>query len=204
MNSLPKSLSRTIDFFEKLPGIGPKTAKRLAFYLLRLPQPDLDEAAKNISELKHKSLYCRICMNLTEEKECSICSDDKRDQTTIIVVETVLDLLAMEVGNQFTGIYHVLHGRIDPLNYIGPDDIYISKLLDRIKDKTNIIKEIILATNPNMEGEATAIYIKKRILEISPDKLKITRLAYGLPIGAELEYADYMTLLKALEGRRDY
>ena len=204
MNSLPKSLSRTIDFFEKLPGIGPKTAKRLAFYLLRLPQPDLDEAAKNISELKHKSLYCQICMNLTEEKECSICSDDKRDQTTIIVVETVLDLLAMEVGNQFTGIYHVLHGRIDPLNYIGPDDIYISKLLDRIKDKTNIIKEIILATNPNMEGEATAIYIKKRILEISPDKLKITRLAYGLPIGAELEYADYMTLLKALEGRRDY
>ena len=204
MNSLPKSLQKTIDFFEKLPGIGPKSAKRLAFYLLRLPQQDLDEAAKNISMLKNNSLYCEICMNLTEEKICAICEDENRDHTTVVIVESVLDLLSMEVGNQYKGIYHVLHGRIDQLNYIGPDDIFIGKLIERLKTNKKKIKELILATNPNMEGEATAIYIKNKILEMLGSNIKITRLAYGLPIGAELEYADYMTLSKALEGRREY
>ncbi len=203
MNSLPKSLTRTIDFFEKLPSIGPKTAKRLGFYLLRMPQRDLEEAAENIAKLKKQSLYCETCYNLTEEKLCSICSDSKRDSSTIVVVEDVLDLLSLETGNQYQGMYHVLHGRIDPLNYISPDEIFIAQLIERVK-KNSAIFEIILATNPNMEGEATAMYIKKKLEELKQANLKIPRLAYGLPIGADLEYADYMTLQRAMEGRREF
>ena len=204
MNSLPKPLQKTIDFFENLPGIGPKTAKRLAFYLLRIPQNELEEFAKTVVELKNKSHYCQICLNLTEDKICSICRDSQRDKEIITVVEDVLDFLSIETGRKYTGVYHVLHGRIDPLNYIGPDDIYIPHLIKRI-DKQ--VKEIILATNPNMEGEATAMYIKKKLNELKKQnklQFKITRLAYGLPIGADLEYADYMTLQRAMEGRREY
>jgi len=204
MNSLPKPLQKTIDFFENLPGIGPKTAKRLAFYLLRIPQSELEEFAKTVVELKNKSHYCQICLNLTEDKICSICRDSQRDKEIITVVEDVLDFLSIETGRKYTGVYHVLHGRIDPLNYIGPDDIYIPHLIKRI-DKQ--VKEIILATNPNMEGEATAMYIKKKLNELKKQnklQFKITRLAYGLPIGADLEYADYMTLQRAMEGRREY
>lgn len=204
MNSLPNSLKKIVDFFESLPGIGPKTAKRLAFYLLRIPQNDLENFGKTLAEFKKKLHYCPLCFNFTEDKICSICQDQKRDKTTIIVVEEVLDLLAIETAKKYQGVYHVLHGRIDPLNYIGPEDIYINNLLKRIDKNT---KEIILATNPNMEGEATAIYIKKKLLEIKEKKhftFKITRLAYGLPLGADIEYADYLTLQKALEGRQNY
>lgn len=202
MNKLPNSLQKTIDFFEKLPSIGGKTARRLGFYLLRMPQADLEEFAKSILELKKKSLYCKTCMNLTEDEFCFICSQQDRDKNVITVVEDVIDLLSMEAGNQYKGVYHVLHGRIDPLNYIGPDDIYIRQLLTRLKNDENI-QEIILATNPNTEGEATALYLKKQILEIRPN-MRISRLAYGLPIGADLEYADYLTLQRAMDGRNEF
>lgn len=204
MNSLPTSLKKIINFLENLPGIGPKTAKRLAFYLLRVPQAELEAFAKNIIELKNTSHYCQICLNLTENQICSICQDPQRNKSMITVVEDVLDLLSMEAGKKYGGVYHVLHGRIDPLNYIRPDDIYIQHLIKRIKQKT---KEIILATNPNMEGEATAMYIKKKLNEIKQQnklKFKITRLGYGVPLGADLEYVDYMTLQRAMEGRREY
>lgn len=204
MNSLPNSLKKIVNFFESLPGIGPKTAKRLAFYLLRIPQNELENFGKTLAEFKKKLHYCPLCFNFTEDKICSICQDQRRDKATIIVVEEVLDLLAIEAAKKYQGVYHVLHGRIDPLNYIGPEDIYINNLLKRIDKNT---KEIILATNPNMEGEATAIYIKKKLLEIKEKKnftFKITRLAYGLPLGADIEYADYLTLQKALDGRQNY
>ncbi len=202
MNKLPSSLQKTIDFFEKLPSIGGKTARRLGFYLLRMPQADIEEFAASILELKKKSLYCKTCMNLTEDEFCAICADPDRDASVITIVEDVIDLISMEAGNQYKGVYHVLHGRIDPLNYIGPDDIYIPQLLSRLKADDQA-SEIILATNPNTEGEATALYLKKQILDIKPD-IKISRLAYGLPIGADLEYADYLTLQRAMEGRRDF
>lgn len=202
MNKLPSSLQKTIDFFEKLPSIGGKTARRLGFYLLRMPQKDIEEFAASILELKKKSLYCKTCMNLTEEELCAICADPDRDTAIITIVEDVIDLLSMEAGNQYKGVYHVLHGRIDPLNYIGPDDIYIPQLITRLKGDEQV-SEIILATNPNTEGEATALYLKKHILEIKPN-IRISRLAYGLPIGADLEYADYLTLQRAMEGRRDF
>lgn len=207
MNSLPKSLQKTIEFFEKLPGIGPKTAKRLGFHLLKIPQKDLEEFSSILREMKKKSLLCQICVHITEVTICSICDDTQRDSSTIAVVEDVLDLLSMEAGEKYKGVYHVLHGRIDPLNYVGPEDIYIEHLLKRAKDKRNKIREIVLATNPNMEGEATAMYIKKKLEEVKKQEnlsFKITRLAYGLPIGADLEYADYMTLQMAMEGRREY
>lgn len=206
MSSLPKSLQKAIEFFEKLPSIGPKTAKRLGFYLLRMPQADLEEFARNITELKKNSHYCTVCFNLTDETICSICNDKNRNHATIAIVEDVLDLLSMEQGQQYPGVYHVLHGRIDPLNYVGPDDIQIASLLKRIKENANNVEEIILSTNPNTEGEATAMYIKQKLDEVLTNgkaKIKITRLAYGLPIGADLEYADYMTLAHAMEGRRE-
>lgn len=203
MDSLPKPLKKTIEFFEKFPNIGPKTAKRLAFFLLKIPQKDLEEAALTLVELKKRSLFCQSCFNLTEEEICLICQDKRRDKSMIAVVEDVLDLLSMETGGKYKGVYYVLHGRIDPLNYVGPEDIYIDQFLKRVK-LSNEIKEIILATNPNVEGEATAMYIKKKLQEINNNGFKITRLAYGLPIGASLEYADYMTLAAALEGRREY
>lgn len=202
MSTLPSSLKKISLFLERLPGIGEKTANRLAFYFLRLPEDDLRDFAENVANLKSKTKYCTICMNLTEEEICEICSDSERDAATITVVEDVLDLLSFESGNIYQGVYHVLHGRIDPLNNIGPEEIYINKLLERVK-KTDDIREIVLATNPDMEGEATAMYIKEK-LKSKNEKLKVTRLGYGLPMGANLEYADYMTLRKAIEGRTEY
>lgn len=204
MNTLPPPLKKLIDFFEKLPSIGPKTAKRLAFYLLRMPQQDLAEAAEQLTNLKKLVQKCTICFNLSQETTCSICQDKKRNTKQIAVVEDVLDLLSFEAGNQYQGVYHVLHGRIDPLNYIGPDDLTIAQLLSRIKSSEETISEIILATNPNMEGEATAMYIRNKIGELPGISCKITRLAYGLPIGGDLEFADYMTLQRAMEGRREF
>lgn len=204
---IPKDLQKAIDFFEKLPGIGPKSAKRLGFYLLRLPQQELEEVSSHIAQLKQNTLYCKRCFHLSESELCPICEDTQRDQSVIAIVEDVLDLLSFETGNHYNGLYHVLHGRIDPLNYIGPDDIFIPQFIERLQKEKDSISEIILATNPNTEGEATAMYIKSKIKEVlngDSERIKITRLAYGLPMGADLEYADYMTLKRSLEGRNDF
>lgn len=206
MNTLPSVLKQIILFLERLPGIGEKTANRLAFYLLRLPEPDLKNFARNLESLKIKVKLCKTCFNLTEEDLCSICQDNKRDQHVITLVEDVIDLLSFETGNIYDGVYHVLHGKIDPLNHVGPEDIYISQLLNRVK-KIKVVKEIILATNPDMEGEATAMYIRNKLNKLKKEEgleFKITRLGYGLPMGASLEYADYMTLRKSMENRNEY
>jgi recombination protein RecR len=207
MNTLPTSLKQVSLFLERLPGIGEKTAHRLAFYLLRLPEHDLKEFAESVSNLKARTKYCKNCLNLTEEELCAICVGDKRDMGVITVVESVLDLLSFETGNMYQGVYHVLHGRIDPLNHVGPEDIHINKLLERIEAGKDVVKEVVLATNPDMEGEATAMYIRSKIHELQKKRgveIKMSRLAYGLPMGANLEYADYMTLRKAMEGRNSY
>ena len=210
MNNLPSSLKQITLFLERLPGIGEKTANRLAFYLLRMPENDLKDFGKAVSELKEKTKLCKVCLNFTEDEKCQICNNENRDKNIITVVESVVDLISLEQGNIYNGVYHVLHGRIDPLNNIGPDDIYLNQLLTRIKTafaKASAVKEIILAMNPDMEGEATATFIKNKLKELTGSKinrLKITRLGYGLPIGANLEYADYMTLRKALENRNNY
>ncbi len=208
---LPKALERVIENFERLPGIGPKSAQRLAFYLLHVPQSDLDGFAENLKNLKTQTTLCSTCFNIGESDPCYICSDNTRDESIVCIVEDALDLLAIEKSGKYKGLYHVLHGVIDPLNSIGPDDIYIPQLIARIKnpvrqaqDKQELgIKEIILATNPTMEGEATALYIV-RALGKEGSELKITRIGRGLPIGADLEYADEVTIERALEGRREY
>lgn len=205
MAGLPPRLKQIAFFLQRLPGIGEKSANRLAFYFLRMPDRDLQEFADHVKNLKSKTKFCSICMNLTEDTLCHICSDSERDKKNIVVIEDVIDLLSFETGNIYDGVYHVLHGKIDPLNNIGPDDIYIKKLLERIEDEP--VKEIILATNLDTEGEATAMYIRNKLLEVQKKrgkKFKITRLAYGLPIGANLEYADYMTLKKSIEGRSEF
>jgi len=211
MSTLPNNLKQIALFLERLPGIGEKTANRLAFYLLRFPERDLKDFAEKVAYLKSKTKLCKICLNLTEDEVCNICVDRTRDNGVITVVEEVLDLLSFETGNIYKGVYHILHGKIDPLNHVGPEDIYIEQFLKRVgngmKPKGSGINEIILAMNPDMEGEATAMYIRDRLKEIKKQKrahFKITRLAYGLPIGASLEYTDYMTLRKAIEGRNEY
>ncbi|PIU36385.1 recombination protein RecR [Candidatus Roizmanbacteria bacterium CG_4_8_14_3_um_filter_34_9] len=207
MSSLPNSLKNISLFLERLPGIGEKTANRLAFFLLNLPEEDLKEFANNVSDLKSKTKLCKNCFNFTEKEICEICEDGERNHSIICVVETVLDLLSFEQGRIYNGVYHVLHGKIDPLNRVGPDDLKIRNLESRIQNSESKIKEIILATNPDMEGEATAVYIKNKLTEIKKLgnlEIKISRLAYGLPMGANLEYADYMTLKKAIEGRNKF
>lgn len=200
MSLLPKAISRLIESFEKLPGIGPKTAQRLAFYLLHVPQDDLDSFAANLSGLKSQTVLCSLCKNVAEADPCSICSNPSRDQSIICVVEQPTDVLSIEKTGKYKGVYHVLHGAIDPLNNIGPDEIYIADLVKRINKQVN---EVILATNPTMEGEATAMYIAKQ-LKVQSEKCKVTRLAHGLPVGADIEYADEVTLSRALEGRREF
>ena len=206
MATLPSSLKQIALFLNRLTGIGEKTANRLAMYFLLMPEIELKTFGEHIASLKSRTKLCGECFNLTEEERCGICADNTRDRSIITVVETVLDLLSLEVGNIYHGVYHVLHGRIDPLNHIGPDDIYINQLLERIKklQATSCkLQEVILATNPDMEGEATAMYIAKK-LKTQNSNVKISRLAYGLPMGANLEYADYGTLGKAIEGRREF
>ncbi len=197
---VPKSIQNLIESFEKLPGVGPKTAQRLTFYLLHVPQYELDKFASSLSSLKTGTTICSNCFTVGESDPCEICTDTNRDQGLICVVEEPLDVLALERGGKYKGVYHVLHGRIDPLNNIGPDEIYIQQLLERIKKSE--ITEIILATNPTMEGEATAMYITKQI-KIDKPNIKLTRIGRGLPIGADLEYADEITLQRALEGRSE-
>lgn len=205
--SLPSHLKHVSLFFERLPGIGQKTANRLAFYLLRLPEKDLKEIATHLTDLKEKTKRCSLCNNLTEEDLCEICADTRRNHNQITVVEDVIDLLSFETGNIYQGVYHVLHGKIDPLNHISPEDIYIDSLLQRVRKEGATIEEVILATNPDMEGEATAMFIRNKLNEVKEQKnaaFKVTRLGYGLPMGGNLEYADYMTLRKAIENRSNF
>ncbi len=202
----PKAIRNLIESFEKLPGIGPKTAQRLTFYLLHVPQEQLDEFSQAIVNLKKNTVLCTICFNVSEHDPCPVCVDRNRDKSTICVVEQPLDVLALEKSGNYRGLYHVLHGAISPLENIGPDELYITQLLERLRVSELRAKELILATNPNMEGEATAMYIanKVRELRITSHVLRITRLGQGLPIGADLEYADEITLTRAMEGRREF
>lgn len=207
MRILPRSVEKLIQSFEKLPGIGPKTASRLTFYLLHVPQLSLDEFAQALSNLKKSTVICSRCFNIAESDPCVICGSPDRDDAVICVVEQPLDIVSLERTGKYKGVYHVLHGAIDPLNNIGPDEIRIAELINRIK--SGKINEVILATNPTMEGEATAMYIKRELvngqwLMVNGKKLKITRLAHGLPVGGDIEYADEVTLSRALEGRGEY
>jgi len=203
MFSLPKPVSKLIDAFERLPGIGPKTAQRLTFYLLHVPQAELEKFAEALTNLRKNTVECSVCFNVSESDPCEICASSTRHKNIICVVEQPIDILSIERTNKFDGVYHVLHGAINPLNNIGPDEIRIGELTKRIMMGTHPILEVILATNPNMEGEATAMYITRQ-LRAQNSKLKVTRLAHGLPVGADLEYADEVTLTRALEGRREY
>jgi recombination protein RecR len=196
-----RAVNNLVEAFEKLPGIGPKSAQRLTYYLLHVPQTELDKFASALSSLKTGTKECAICHNIAETDPCDICADPNRNPGLICVVEQPLDVLALERANGYRGTYHVLHGVIDPLHNIGPDEIKIGELLSRIN--TQDIKEIVLALNPNMEGEATCMYLVKQIKSQSSN-LKITRLAHGLPMGADIEYADEVTLGRAMEGRREY
>jgi recombination protein RecR len=202
---VPRALINLIESFQKLPGIGPKTAQRLAFYLLHVPQTELDDFSEAILNLKKNTILCSICKNVSETDPCPICTDSSRDSSLIMVVEQPLDVLAFERIGKYKGLYHVLHGKISPLENIGPDEIYIDQLLERFADSP--IKEVIVATNPTMEGDATAMYLSKRIKQLTinhkPITIKITRLGMGIPTGADLEYADEVTLKEAIEGRRE-
>jgi recombination protein RecR len=205
---IPKAISDLIDSFQKLPGIGPKTAQRLAFYLLHVPQSELDSFAQSLTNLRKNTVLCSLCKNVTETDPCYICLDTEREQDKIMVVEQPIDLLAFERSGKYHGRYHVLHGVINPLENIGPDEIFINDLFSRISKTEYPNIEIIIATNPTMEGEATAMYIKKQLTENNPlrgksKQLTITRLGMGIPTGADLEYADETTLTQALEGRRE-
>src|SRR3989337_2947687 len=205
---IPKPLTNVIESFQKVPGIAPKTAQRLSYYLLHVPQTELEHFAESLSKLKKETVLCTICKNVSEYDPCPVCSDTKRDTNTILVVEQPLDVLAFERVGQYDGMYHVLHGAINPLENIGPDEIFIGDLLSRVKSASvesfGEVKEIIIATNPTMEGDATAMYIAKKIREITTngEVVKITRLGMGVPTGADLEYADEATLREAIDGRR--
>lgn len=191
-------VAKLIEEFEKLPGIGHKTAQRLAFHVLNLTDEKAENLASAIRQAKSNIKHCSICLNLTDKDPCSLCSAPARNQSVICVVEDPRDVAAMERTREFKGLYHVLHGVISPMQGIGPDDIRIKELLSRIS--ANEIKEVILATNPNIEGEATAMYISK---VLKPLGIKTTRIAHGIPVGGNLEYSDEVTLTKALEGRRE-
>lgn len=198
---IPQTIQSVIESFERLPGIGPKTAQRLTFYLLHVPQHELDRFAESVKNLKTNTTLCKTCFNVDETDPCSICGDSERDHSIVCIVEQPLDVLALEKNGKYKGIYHVLHGKIDPLNNIGPDEIYVNQVLQRAK--AGEVKEVILATNPTMEGEATAMYIAKQLKANNPD-LKVTRIGRGLPVGADLEYADPTTLERAMDGRSEY
>lgn len=198
MRYFPAALERLTEQFAKLPGIGGKTAQRLAFHLLSVPQEEAEEFANAILDAKKTVHLCPCCQNLTDRDLCPICDDESRDHGLICVVADPKDVIAMERAREFTGVYHVLHGVISPLNHIGPDDICIRELLARVGKGG--VREVIMATNPDTEGEATAMYISRLL---RPMEVRVTRLAYGVPVGSQLEYADEVTLLRALEGRRD-
>lgn len=194
----PEPISKLIDAFSRLPGVGPKTAGRLAFHVLRMKEEDVVDFAKALVNVKRNLHYCSVCCNITDIDPCHICQDKSRDPSVICVVQEPKDLVAMERTKEFNGYYHVLHGAISPMEGIGPDQIHMAELLKRLGDET--VKELILATNPNIEGEATAMYLSRLVKGFG---LKVTRIAHGLPVGGDLEYADEVTLSKALEGRRE-
>jgi len=198
MSFYSPSIEKLIESFEKLPSIGHKTAVRLAFHMLDLNEEDTNSFINSIINAKANLKYCNSCYNISDTDPCPICSSPKRDNSVICVVEDVRDIMAMERTHEFKGVYHVLHGTISPMNGIGPEDIKIKELLNRIGSQD--IKEIIIATNPRVEGEATAIYLSKII---KPLGIKVTRIAHGIPVGGDLEYTDEITLSKALEGRRE-
>ena len=198
MSAYSPSIEKLIESFEKLPSIGHKTAIRLAYHMLDMSDDEIKEFTSSITDAKQKLKYCSICFNISDTDPCPICSDTKRDQSTICVVEDVRDIMAMERTNEYKGVDHVLHGTISPLNGIGPDEIKIKELLNRIRD--NEIKEVIIATNPRVEGEATSIYLSKLLKAFN---IKVTRIAHGIPVGGDLEYTDEITLMKAMEGRRE-
>ncbi|NSW92446.1 MAG: recombination protein RecR [Firmicutes bacterium] len=198
MNYFVTPIAKLIEEFEKLPGIGPKSAQRLAFHIVNLPTEKAMGLANAIKEAKEKVKYCTICGNLTDKDPCLVCSSGHRDQGVICVVENPRDVVAMEKTREFKGLYHVLHGAISPMEGIGPEDIKIKELLVRLQ--SGEIKEVILATNSNIEGEATAMYIAKLL---KPLGIKTTRIAHGIPVGGDLEYADEVTLARALQGRRE-
>jgi recombination protein RecR len=194
----PEPIAKLIDSFSRLPGVGPKTAARLAFHVLRMKEEDVIDFAKALVNVKRNLQYCSVCCNITDTDPCRICSDRNRDRSVICVVQEAKDLVAMERTKEFHGMYHVLQGAISPMEGVGPDDIRVAELLKRLADED--VQELILATNPNVEGEATAMYLSKLV---KPFGLKVTRIAHGLPVGGDLEYADEVTLSKALEGRRE-
>ena len=198
MRQYPKPLAKLIGELAKLPGIGYKTAQRLAFHILSLEDNEAGELALAITDAKREMKYCSVCGNLTDQDPCVISSDPSRNTDVICVVESPKDVAAMERIREFDGLYHVLHGVISPMDGIGPDDINLKSLITRLQQ--NDVKELIIATNPNIEGEATAMYIARLI---KPAGIKVTRIAHGLPVGGDLEYADEVTLLKAMEGRRE-
>lgn len=194
----PASLENLIDGFASLPGIGRKSAQRLAFHILSLPEGEAESFAHAVLEARNKVHTCPVCMNLTEDGLCPICASDSRDKTTVCVVSEPRDVLSIERSREYKGLYHVLHGSLSPMNRIGPDDLRIRELLNRVAQGG--IQEVIMATNPDTEGDATAMYISKLL---RPFEIKVTRLGFGVPVGSNLEYADDATLLRALEGRRE-
>ena len=191
-------LANLIDCFSKLPGIGKKTARRLAFHVLNSPMEEASAFAEAIINAKKNVKYCQVCQNITEKDVCEICESEKRDRSIICVTETARDVISLEQTHEYNGLYHVLHGAISPMDDIGPSDIKIAELLQRLKDDS--VKEVIMATNPTVEGEATAMYIARLI---KPLGVKVTRIAHGIPVGGDLEYADEVTLMKAMEGRQE-
>ncbi len=199
MDTTPRAVTRLIEEFHRLPGIGPKTAQRLTFFLLRAPKEQAEALADALTQLKERITECSVCYNIAEENPCAICRDDARDRSIVCVVEEPLDVLAIERTREYNGLYHVLHGAISPVEGIGPEDLRIQELVTRV-EREPAIREIVLATNPNLEGEATAMYLERLL---KPGGVRMTRLARGLPMGGDLEYADEVTLTRALEGRRE-
>ena len=196
--AVPQSVTRLIEAFSRLPGVGPKTASRLTYYLLRAPDEVSQTLAEALVDLKTKTRYCSICFNITEDDPCAICADSSRDATQGVVVEEPLDVLAVERTGAYQGRYHVLHGAISPVEGVGPEDLKIRELVERVRQGG--VLEVIVATNPGMEGDATAMYLQR---QLAPTGVKITRLARGLPTGGDLEYVDSITLLRALQGRHE-
>lgn len=194
----PKAIATLIEQFQKFPSVGPKSAQRMAFYLLRMPLSEVQKFAKSMVEAKENTRTCEICFNLSSSSPCEICSSERRDRSTICVVAETKDLIAIEKTNEYNGLYHVLQGLISPMDGIGADDIRIKELLNRLTDEG--VKEVILALSPSVEGEATSLYLSKLI---KPFGIKISRIAFGIPVGADLEYADEITIARALEGRRE-
>ncbi|MBP7875952.1 recombination protein RecR [Candidatus Woesebacteria bacterium] len=201
MQKLPRAVRAMTEQFERLPGVGPKSAQRLSFYLLHWPESRLQEFADKLIALKRETVLCKKCHNVSEHDPCGICTDNARDVTKLMVVEQPLDVFAIERSESYDGLYHVLHGSIAPLNNIGPDQLFLHDITARLTGVT----ELVLATNPTLEGEATALYINEYIQQQRPETigtLIVTRIGHGLPIGADIEYADGVTLRRALEGRR--